>query len=73
MPIDYCGSVMSTRRKKGTKRYLDNKNVVISDLMGVIFRVRARVRVDLATYVILTLLRFQRKNLTYRRCCRALQ
>ena len=22
------------RRKKGTKRYLDNKNVVISDLMG---------------------------------------
>ena len=34
VPIDYCGSVMSTRRKKGTKRYLDNKNVVISDLMG---------------------------------------
>ena len=24
------------RRKKGTKRYLDNKNVAISDLMGVI-------------------------------------
>ena len=34
VPIDYRGSVMSTRRKKGTKRYLDNKNVVISDLMG---------------------------------------
>jgi len=25
---------MSTRRKKGTKRCLDNKNIVISDLMG---------------------------------------
>ena len=34
VPIDYCGSVMSTRRKRGTKRYLDNKNIVISDLMG---------------------------------------
>ena len=49
-PIDYCGSVMSTRRKKGTKRYLDNKNVVISDLMG---RNAALIWSTLASYVIL--------------------
>ena len=30
--IDYCGSVKSTKRKKGMKRCLDDKNVVISDL-----------------------------------------
>ena len=35
-PIDYRGSVMSTRGKKGTKRYLDNKNVVISDFTLVV-------------------------------------
>ena len=35
-PIDYRGSVMSTRRKKGTKRYLDNKNVAISDFTLVV-------------------------------------
>ena len=36
VPIDYCGSVMSARRKKGTKRYLDNKNVAISDFTLVV-------------------------------------
>ena len=50
VPIDYCGSVMSTRRKKGTKRYLDNKNVVISDLMG---RNAVLIWSILASYVIL--------------------
>jgi hypothetical protein len=49
-PIDYCGSVMSTRRKKGTKRYLDNKNVAISDLMG---RNAVLIWSILASYVIL--------------------
>ena len=34
MPIDYSGSVELTKRKRKQKRYLNGKNVVISDLKG---------------------------------------
>ena len=34
MPIDYCGAVELTKRKRKQKIYLKGKNVVTSDLKG---------------------------------------